>query len=47
MKLVMRRQRRCKPSDGEWPDFRVGNLGGEYGLAATLSPQISQSFEGQ
>jgi hypothetical protein len=39
MKLVMRRQRRCWLV-GEWPGRRVGKLGREYGLAATLSPQL-------
>lgn len=39
MILVMRRQRRCQ-FVGEWPGRRVGKLGREYGLAATLSPQL-------
>lgn len=41
MILVMRRQRRCKPVVGEWPGRRVGKLGREHGLAATVSPQFS------
>ena len=40
MKLVMRRQLRCKLIVGEWPGRRVGKLGREYGLAATFSPQL-------
>ncbi len=39
MKLVMRHQRRCE-FVGEWPGHRVGKLGREYGLAATVSPQL-------
>lgn len=39
MKLVMRHQRRCE-FVGEWPGRRVGKLGREHGLAATLSPQL-------
>lgn len=41
MMLVMRRQQRCKPIVGEWPGLRVGKLGREQGLAATVSPQFS------
>jgi hypothetical protein len=47
MMLVMRRQRRCKPVVGEWPGRRVGKLGREHGLAATVSPQFSLILGGR
>lgn len=41
MMLVMRRQWQRKLVAGEWPGRRVGKLGREHGLAATVSPQFS------
>lgn len=41
MMLVMRHQRQRKLVAGEWPGRRVGKLGREHGLAATVPLQFS------